>query len=176
MPSSHHPVLDLLSKAYCSHPLHISSTDEKPIHVSSPCYPSCLLSCVTDTQQGPKKPSHSPKTAIEKGKLEAPSCFSVPPLHAQGEWMSPGATLAEAQASPANSMQAPGGVRIEMAVERSKPAGERTKEGQVTVFTPAHSWRTEDLSLTSHPTSGTHPALQRSRTGCSPQDAFPQQS
>ena len=44
------------------------------------------------------------------------------PLHAQGEGISPGPTVA--WASPANSLQAPGGIRIEMAVERSKPVGE----------------------------------------------------
>lgn len=55
------------------------------------------------------------------------------PLHAQGEGITPGLTVA--WASPTNSLKAPGGIRIEMAVERSKPAGERVKEHHVAVFT-----------------------------------------
>lgn len=85
----------------------------------------CLLSCVTSIERGPRKPSQSTKTTRVKVKLGAPSFFSVP-LPA-GEQVSPGPAAAEAQASPANSLQAPGGVGIEVAVEGSKPAGEKAK-------------------------------------------------
>lgn len=110
----------------------------------------------------------APKPSQKRGNLEHQASSVCHLLHAKGEWMSLGPIVAEAQASPANSLQAPGGVGIEVAVEGSKPAGERAKEGQVTVFTPVHIWRMEDLSLTSHPTSGTRPDLQSSRIGCSP--------
>lgn len=75
----------------------------------------CLLSYVTSIEQGPRKPSQGPKTTTVKVKLGASSFFSI--LLPTGEQVSPGSAVAEAQASPANSLQAPGGVWIEVAVE-----------------------------------------------------------
>lgn len=60
-------------------PAQIGSPSMCPAHVIHLWDRSCLLSCVTGIQQGPKKPSHIPKTTTEEGKLGAPSCFSVPP-------------------------------------------------------------------------------------------------
>lgn len=75
----------------------------------------CLFFCVTSIEQGPRKLSQGPKTTTVKVKLGAPIFFSVP--LPTGEQVSPGSAVAEPQASPASSLQAPGCVWIEVAVE-----------------------------------------------------------
>lgn len=87
----------------------------RPAHLMHLWIRPYLLSCVTRIEQEPRKPSQSPKTTTVKVKLRAPSFSSVP--LPTGEQVSPGSTVAEAQASPANSLQAPRGLRIEVAVE-----------------------------------------------------------
>lgn len=96
-------------------PAQMRSSFMCPAHLIHLWIRPCLLSCVTSTEQGPRKPSQSPKTTTVKVKLGAPSFFSA--LLPPGEQVPPGPTVAEAQASPANSLQAPGGVGIEVAVE-----------------------------------------------------------
>lgn len=96
-------------------PAQMRSSFTCPAHLMHLWIRPCLLSCVTSIEQGPRKPSQSPKTTTEKVKLGAPSFFGVP--LPRGEQASPGFAVAEGQASPANSLQAPGGVGIEVAVE-----------------------------------------------------------